>query len=171
MRRRAGAGRRGRKTGAGPCAGPLPTIYLVRPDPNTPMRNPLTPLGGTEMEVLRDVWALGRATARDVHDRVSARRKVAYTTVMTVMKNLAEKGYLTYDADGVAYVYEAAVPPEEVRASVLDGILDKVFGGSASSLVQALVHRESLSDDDRAEIRRLIDGIEDAPTDAPDSDA
>ena len=70
------------------------------------MRNPLTPLGGTEMEVLREVWSLGRATSRDVHDRISARRRLAYTTVMTVMKNLAEKGYLTYDADGVAYVYD-----------------------------------------------------------------
>lgn len=131
------------------------------------MRNPLTPLGGTEMEVLREVWSLGRATSRDVHDRISARRRLAYTTVMTVMKNLAEKGYLTYDADGVAYVYEAAVPPEEVRASVLGGILDKVFGGSAASLVQALVHREALSDAERAEIRDLIDGLDDAPpTDA-----
>lgn len=129
------------------------------------MRNPLFPLGGTEMEVLHEVWALGRATARDVHDRVSARRRVAYTTVMTVMKNLAEKGYLRYEPEGTAYVYSAARAPEEVRASVLSGVLDKVFGGSTASLVQALVHRESLSDAERDEIRRLIDGLDD------DSDA
>lgn len=130
------------------------------------MRNPLTPLGGTEMEVLREVWSLGRATARDVHDRISARRKVAYTTVMTVIKNLADKGYLSYEQDGTAYVYRAAREPGEVRASVLGGILDKVFGGSPTSLVQALVQREALSDAERAEIRALIDGL-----DAPDSDA
>ena len=134
------------------------------------MRNPLTPLGGTEMEVLREVWSLGRATARDVHDRINARRRLAYTTVMTVMKNLAEKGYLTYETEGTAYVYTAAQPPEEVRATVLSGILDKVFGGSTTSLVQALVQRESIGDDERAEIRRLIDGLDDeAP--ARDSDA
>ena len=134
------------------------------------MRNPLTPLGGTEMEVLREVWSLGRATARDVHDRVTGRRPLAYTTVMTVLKNLAEKGYLEYETEGTAYVYTAARAPEEVRASVLGGILDKVFGGSAASLVQALVQREALSDDERAEIRRLIDGLDDeAP--ARDSDA
>ena len=135
---------------------------------NILMRNPLTPLGGTEMEVLREVWSLGRATARDVHDRVSARRKVAYTTVMTVIKNLADKGYLTFEQDGTAYVYTAARAPEEVRASVLGGILDKVFGGSTTSLVQALVQREALSDAERAEIRALIDGL-DGP--APDADA
>ena len=130
------------------------------------MRNPITPLGGTEMEILREVWALGRATAREVHDRID--REVAYTTVMTVIKNLADKGYLTFEQDGTAYVYTAARAPEEVRASVLGGILDKVFGGSTTSLVQALVQREALSDADRAEIRALIDGI-DGP--APDSDA
>ncbi len=125
------------------------------------MRNPLTPLGGTEMEVLREVWALGRATARDVHDRISTRRRLAYTTVMTVMKNLADKGYLTFEPEGTAYVYTAARAPEDVRASLLSGILDKVFGGSPASLVQALVQRETLSDAERAEIRRLIDSLDD----------
>jgi predicted transcriptional regulator len=86
---------------------------------------------------------------------------------MTVMKNLAEKGYLDYETEGTAYVYTAARPAEEVRASVLGGILDKVFGGSTASLVQALVQRETLSDAERSEIRRLIDGLDDAPeTDA-----
>ncbi len=132
------------------------------------MRNPLTPLGGTEMEVLREVWALGSATARDVHDRITARRRLAYTTVMTVMKNLASKGYLTYEAEGTAYVYSPAQPAEEVRATLLSGILDKVFGGSTTSLVQALVQRETLSDAERAEIRALIDGL---GADRPDSDA
>ena len=127
------------------------------------MRNPLFPLGGTEMEVLREVWTLGRATARDVHDRVSRNRRVAYTTIMTVMKNLADKGYLTFEPEGTAYVYRAARAPEEVRASVLSGVLDKVFGGSRASLVQALVQREALSAQERAEIRRLIDGMDDAP--------
>ncbi len=133
------------------------------------MRNPLTPLGGTEMEVLREVWSLGSATARQVHDQILTRRRVAYTTVMTVLKNLAAKGYLRYESQGTAYVYSAARPAEEVRASLLSGILDKVFGGSTASLVQALAQRAALSDAERAEIRALIDGLSDAP--APDSDA
>ena len=127
------------------------------------MRNPLTPLGGTEMEVLREVWALDRATARDVHDRITVRRRLAYTTVMTVMKNLAEKGYLRYEPEGTAYVYTAARAPEEVQGSVLSGILDKVFGGSSLDLVQTLVRSESLSEADRDEIRRLIDRLGEGP--------
>ena len=113
------------------------------------------------MEVLREVWALGSATARQVHDQILPRRRVAYTTVMTVLKNLADKGYLRYEPDGTAYVYSAARPAEEVQASLLSGILDKVFGGSAASLVQALAQQETLSATERDEIRRLIDNLED----------
>ena len=130
------------------------------------MRNPLTSLGGTEMEVLRHVWALGRATVREVHDRIRDERRLAYTTVMTVMKNLAEKGYLTYERDGQTYVYTAARRPEEVRGSVLSGILDKVFGGDPASLVQTLVDGDALSDADRQKLRQIVDGF-----DAPGSDA
>ena len=128
------------------------------------MRNPITALGGTEMEVLRHVWRLGRATTRDVHDAIVAERRLAYTTVMTVMKNLVAKGYLRHDTEGTAHVYTAARPPEEVRGSLLSGVLDKVFGGSPGALVQTLVRHETLTDADRAELRRLVDAL-DAPSD------
>jgi predicted transcriptional regulator len=123
------------------------------------MRNPLTPLGGTEMEVLRHVWALGRATVRDVHDRIRADRRVAYTTVMTVMKNLADKGYLAYERDGQSYVYTAKRRPAEVQGSVLSGILSKVFGGDPASLVQALVDSDDVTDADRQRLRAIVDGL------------
>ena len=124
------------------------------------MRNPLTPLGGTEMEVLRHVWALGRATVREVHDRVREDRRVAYTTVMTVMKNLADKGYLAFERDGQTYVYTAKRRPQEVQGSVLSGILDKVFGGDPASLVQTLVASDDLTDADRERLRQIIDGFD-----------
>ena len=127
------------------------------------MRKPLVALGGTEMEVLRHVWALGRANVRDVHARMAADRAVAYTTVMTGMKNLADKGLLSVETDGTAYVYRAAVDPDAVRGGVLSGILDKVFGGDPAALVQTLVRHETLSDTDRADIRRLLDALDDAP--------
>ena len=86
-------------------------------------RRTLNPLGETEMEVLQHVWTLGSATVSDVHERILATREVAYTTVMTVLKKLATKGYLTYERDGNAYVYSAAQPPDEVRADLLRGCL------------------------------------------------
>ncbi len=113
------------------------------------------------MEVLHLVWELERATVADVRERILANRHVAYTTVMTVMKNLAEKGFLDYEKDGNAYVYHASRDAEEVRHSLLEAMLSKVFKGSPAALVQTLVKYEDLSEEDRREIVDLIRGMED----------
>ena len=123
-------------------------------------RKSLTPLGETEMEILHHVWALGSATVAQVRERILAARPIAYTTVMTVMKNLNEKGYLDYDRDGATYVYRPARAPEEVRRSLVHDLVRKVFHGSPLALMQTLVTDEDLSEAEREEIRRLIDQME-----------
>lgn len=125
------------------------------------MRKSLTPLGETEMEVLHHVWKLGEASVAAVRERILKDRKVAYTTIMTVMKNLADKGYLKYRKEGISYIYSAAIEPSDVQFNLVDGIVDKVFHGSAKDLVQTLVKSEQLSDDDRNEIKRMIKSLED----------
>ncbi len=124
-------------------------------------RKSLTPLGETEMEVLHHVWDLGSATVADVHERVLGERTVAYTTVMTVMKKLADKGFLRFETDGATYVYSAARSPEDVRRDLLQDVLDKVFRGSPTALVQSLVQAEEISEAERSEIRRLIADLDD----------
>ena len=123
-------------------------------------RRTLNPLGETEMEVLQHVWALGSAAVGEVHARILETREVAYTTVMTVMKKLASKGYLTFEKSGNAYIYSAAQPPEEVRRDLLQGLMEKVFQGSPGALVQTLVRDESLSPDELASIRSILDAIQ-----------
>ncbi|HYE57480.1 MAG TPA: BlaI/MecI/CopY family transcriptional regulator [Rhodothermales bacterium] len=117
----------------------------------------IVPLGETEMEVLREVWDLGEATVADVHARLLERRSLAYTTVMTVLRKLAAKGYLSAERDGTRDRYRAARDPEEVRHSLLRDLMGHAFDGSPLALVQTLVGKEKLSDDERAEIRRLMD--------------
>ena len=124
-------------------------------------RKSLTPLGETEMEVLHHVWDLGRATVADVQARILRERKVAYTTVMTVMKKLADKGYLRFEKDGTTYVYSAARSAEEVQRSLVDDLVSKVFRGSTLALVQTLVEHEDLTGEERREIKHLIDEMED----------
>jgi len=125
------------------------------------MRKSLTPLGETEMEVLHHVWKLGEASVSDVRDRILENRKVAYTTIMTVMKNLADKGFLKYRKEGISYIYSAAIEPSDVQYNLVDGIVEKVFKGSASDLVQTLVKSENLTEEERREIKNLINSIED----------
>jgi len=123
-------------------------------------RKSLTPLGETEMEILHHVWDLQQATVADVRARILETREVAYTTVMTVMKNLADKGYLQFEKDGVTYVYSAARRPEEVRHSLVDDLVRKVFDGSPLALVQTLVRAENLTEAERQDLKRLIDEME-----------
>jgi predicted transcriptional regulator len=121
------------------------------------------------MEVLHHVWDLGEATVADVRERILEDREVAYTTIMTVLKKLAEKGYLDYHKEGRSYVYQPAQEPNEVQHSLLQRLMDKVFEGSPSALVQTLVQREDLSDDERAEIRALIDTLDEQDADPDDT--
>jgi predicted transcriptional regulator len=111
------------------------------------------------MELLQHVWELGQASVADVHARVLQDREVAYTTVMTILRKLVDKGYLEFEKKGNAYVYSAKRAPDSVRGSVLSEIIDKVFRGSPVELVQTLTRQEELSDEDLEEIRKLIDQI------------
>jgi len=124
------------------------------------MRKSISPLGETEIEVLNHVWDMGEATVQDVLDRILEDRKVAYTTVMTVMRNLSKKGYLTYRKDGVTYVYRASEEPGKVRRSLVNNLVAKVFKGSPSKLVQTLVENDELSPEEIAEIKEMIDNME-----------
>ena len=133
-------------------------------------RKSLTQLGETEMEVLHHVWDLGEATVADVRERILEDRDVAYTTIMTVLKKLAEKGYLTYHKEGRSYVYAPAQPPDEVQHNLLQRLMEKVFHGSPSALVQTLVKREDLTDAERQEIKQIIDALE-ASEENDDDDA
>jgi len=125
------------------------------------MKKSLTPLGETEMEVLHHVWQLKEATVNDVRDRILEKREVAYTTIMTVMKNLADKGFLRYHKEGKSYVYQPGRKPESVRSGLVENIVQKVFKGSPTALVQTLVQNEELSDEERAEIKKLINDMQD----------
>lgn len=125
------------------------------------MKKSLTPLGETEMEVLNHVWEMQEGTVKEVRARILEERDVAYTTIMTVMKNLADKGYLKYRKDGVTYVYSPAQKPDAVRFNLIKDLVKKVFQGSPKELVQTLVQNEELTDEERLEIKTLIDQMED----------
>jgi len=125
------------------------------------MKKSLTPLGETEMEVLHHVWELKEATVKQVRKRILENRDVAYTTIMTVMKNLTKKGYLKYRKEGVAYVYSPSQRPDSVRSKLVGDLVNKVFKGSPKELVQTLVKSKGLTEEDLDEIKQMIDDMED----------
>ena len=121
------------------------------------MRRPSTTLTGAELEIMHVVWSKEKATVRDVYEALRERRKVAYTSVMTVMKILEQKGYLKKMQEERAYVYQPAQPRSQVLGVMVRDFVDRVFQGAAKPLLVHLVEDERLSENDLAEIRRLLE--------------
>jgi BlaI family penicillinase repressor len=120
-------------------------------------------LTGQELEIMKLIWELGTATVRQVYERQRQHRKVAYTTVMTMMKILEEKGFLSRRPEGRAYVYEPVQPQSVVISGMVQDFVDRVFNGAAQPLVLSLLESKKLSEKDLADITRLIEGEEPAP--------
>jgi predicted transcriptional regulator len=113
-----------------------------------------------ELEIMHVVWELGDATVKQVHDVLSARRPVAYTTVMTMLGLLARKGHLKREESGKAFVYRPAHPKGRVVSRMLDDFVTRVFHGSARPLVLALLKDRKISKRDLDEIARLSEESE-----------
>jgi BlaI family transcriptional regulator, penicillinase repressor len=118
----------------------------------------LPALGAQELAIMKVVWRLKDASVRDVYEDVRERRPVAYTTMMTMMNTLETKGYLKKHLDGRAFRYRPAVPEKRVLGAMVREFVERVFDGGAAALLTHLVSESSLSDEERRELRRLIDG-------------
>jgi predicted transcriptional regulator len=109
---------------------------------------------------MKVVWRLEKATVRDVYEALRTRRDIAYTTVMTMMKILEEKGYLKKTRIDRAYQYRPSQPRHQVIGAIVRDFLDRVFDGAAAPLLVQLAKDGRLSKDDKETIRRLAQEIE-----------
>ena len=108
---------------------------------------------------MKVVWERGEATVRDVYETLRERRRVAYTTVMTVMGVLEKKGHLKRRTEGRSYVYRPAQPQRRVVKAMVQEFLTRVFDGSAQPLLAHLVEERDLSADDLQRlVRRVREG-------------
>ena len=120
------------------------------------MRRRSLTLTGQELEIMKIVWRAGASTVRGVYEDLLERRKIAYTTVMTMMNILEQKGYLKKTQKDRAYVYQATRPQKQVIRGMVREFVDRVFNGSAEPLLLHLVEDRRLSENDLDEIRRLM---------------
>ena len=119
---------------------------------------PLPALGAQELAIMKVIWRLKEVSVREVYETLRERRPVAYTTVMTMMNTLEGKGYLKKELDGRAFRYRPAVPERRVVTKMVKEFVERVFDGSTAPLLAHLVTSTELSDEEREELRRLIDG-------------
>src|SRR5690242_15265717 len=119
------------------------------------MRRRSPTLTEQELEIMKIVWDRESVTVRDVYEALLERRKVAYTTVMTMMKILEHKKHLKKTQSDRAYVYTPAQPKRQVIGAMVKEFVNRVFNGSAEPLLVHLVEEHDLSEDDLDEIARL----------------
>jgi predicted transcriptional regulator len=113
-------------------------------------------LTAQELQIMQIIWQQPAVTVRDVYETLLKRRKIAYTTVMTMMGILETKGYLKKRKGEKAYVYWPAHPKSKVVGSLVTDFVNRVFNGSAKPLLVHLVENKQLSEAEVDEIARLM---------------
>jgi len=120
------------------------------------MRTPHPTLTPQELAIMKEVWRLEKATVRDVYEALREKRTIAYTTVMTMMKILEDKGYLKKTQVDRAFVYRPARPRQQVVGAMVRDFVDRVFDGAAGGLLLHLAKDGRLTKDERQRIKRLM---------------
>jgi len=114
-------------------------------------------LGSLQRAVLEIVWQLGQASVHQVRDRLSRKRTLAYTTVLTAMQKLEKAGWLRHRTEGKSYVYLPTRSREQAGASSVRKFMERIFDGDALLMFQHLIRESNLSDQDLQELRKIID--------------
>jgi BlaI family penicillinase repressor len=110
-----------------------------------------------ELDVMTVLWNLGSATVSEVREELHD--ELAYTTVLTVLRTLEEKGYLKHEEEGRAHRYIPTVDRATAGTTALRRMLNTVFGGSAELLLTNLVNDQKLSSSDIEQLRKLLDDV------------
>lgn len=113
-------------------------------------------LGELQLQVMEVVWRLGRVTVAEVHEALSSRRKIAYTTVLTTMRALERRGMVTHETVGKAYRYEPAVSRQHYTTASVGRLIDDLFEGSRQKLLCHLLGARRIGRKDLDKIRCII---------------
>jgi len=111
-------------------------------------------LGDRELEIMGVLWELGAGTVAEV--RAKLPDDLAYTTVLTILRNLEEKGFVTHEAEGRAFRYMPAVARQSARRTALTRLIDTLFHGSPEQLLAHMVADRTLSPNDLRKLNRQL---------------
>jgi len=114
-------------------------------------------LGALEGQVMRVLWDIHEGAVQDVSTRLDTGKNLAYTTVMTVLGRLVEKGFLSREKRGRAYVYRPTVSQQSIADSALQLVVDRFFDGVSTRAVAHLLG--AAEDVDEQELRRLESAV------------
>lgn len=119
-----------------------------------PKSNELT---AAEQKIMQVLWRHGPLTVRDITAELSQEQQVAYTTVQTLCRILLDKGHVSCEKQGKAFLYQATTVQQEARSQALLALVKKFFGGSPDLLAQHLITETALSADLATQLQQKID--------------
>jgi BlaI family transcriptional regulator, penicillinase repressor len=114
----------------------------------------------SELEILKILWQMGRATVKQVNEEINQTRETGYTTTLKIMQIMFEKGLVSRNTDGKQHVFEAIVGEEETQKSLLNRFIDSTFQGNAMSLVMQALGNHHASEEELSELKKLIQQLE-----------
>ena len=109
-----------------------------------------------ELEILKILWEEGDAPVRDVRDALASKRDLAYTSVMTTMNIMVDKGYLKRKREGASYRYFPKISQQATTASLAGDLLTRAFDGSAASLMTSLIDANAIDEAELKTLRKMI---------------
>ena len=109
-----------------------------------------------ELEILKILWGDGPASVREVRDALAPARDLAYTSVMTIMSIMTDKGYLKRAKKGGSYVYRPRITERTTTRRMLGDLVDRAFDGSAAAVMLNLLESTDLETADLEQLRELI---------------
>jgi len=113
-----------------------------------------------ELQILRILWDLGPSPVRDVHGRLNAEKGTNYSTSVKMLSVMLEKGLVKRDEAASPYVYRAAMSRDSAGKRMVKDLVNKVYDGAAMSLVLHALKSAKASQEERDEVRRLLDEME-----------
>jgi BlaI family transcriptional regulator, penicillinase repressor len=124
------------------------------------MRKPSRTLTPQELAIMKVVWRLDTPTVRAVYEALRKTRPIAYTTVMTMMNVLEDKGYLEKKSNGRAHVYTPTKPRHQVVGAMVRDFVDRVFDGASASLLVHLAKDSRLTERQRKAVQKIIEEMD-----------
>jgi BlaI family penicillinase repressor len=114
----------------------------------------------SELEILHVLWSRGPSTVREVHEELSEKKAMGYTTVLKLLQIMTTKGTVRRNETQRAHVYESCLPAEQTKRQIAGDMLQRVFAGSASQLMVHALAGSKASAEEIGELRRLLDEYE-----------
>lgn len=114
----------------------------------------------SELEILQVLWERGPSTVREVHDALSTKKPIGYTSVLKLMQIMTAKGTLRRNEEQRAHVYEAVQPAEKTKRQLAMDVLQRVFDGSASDLMMHALSGQKATKEEIEEMRRMLSEYE-----------